>query len=270
MSRHVLACLVVAALLTAGVVPQNVYADGDEINREDDEAWLSAEETAFVASVRERAGSIRDCLSRLRGLVANPEVLDEGWSSEIGWWAVGTAGWGCSLPSAPASMQDISALWQELVCTKLESLCELTNKGRPEYGDIGGVVLWLDSIRGLVEGVEAGIVVVELALINEIARIADARREAERVRAGGGINCFIATAAYGTPAAEEIDILRQFRDEFLQDNAVGRAFVDFYYEASPPIADFISEHEILRTVVREGFVDPVVNVVEITRDSWAK
>ena len=37
-----------------------------------------------------------------------------------------------------------------------------------------------------------------------------------------------------------------------------------------PIADFISEHEILRTVVREGFVDPVVKIVDFTENWWAE
>ena len=87
---------------------------------------------------------------------------------------------------------------------------------------------------------------------------------------GEGEWCFIATAAYGTPVAEEIDILRQFRDEFLLQNAPGRAFVAIYYTTSPPVAEFISEHEVLRTGVREGFVDPVVTVVQLTQTWWVE
>jgi len=83
-------------------------------------------------------------------------------------------------------------------------------------------------------------------------------------------DCFIATAAYGSPTAREIDILRQFRDEFLVHNYPGRAFVDFYYTTSPPIARFISEHDMLRVTVREGFVDPIVAVVEFTESWWAE
>jgi hypothetical protein len=70
--------------------------------------------------------------------------------------------------------------------------------------------------------------------------------------------CFIATAAYGTPMADEIQILRDFRDEYLLINSVGRTFVDFYYRVSPPIAEFITEHPVLKPIVRAGLVPAVV------------
>jgi len=72
--------------------------------------------------------------------------------------------------------------------------------------------------------------------------------------------CFIATAAYGTPLHEDIDVLRDFRDENLMTNLPGRAFVKIYYSASPPLADAIRANECLGTAVREGFVKPVVHI----------
>jgi uncharacterized repeat protein (TIGR02543 family) len=83
---------------------------------------------------------------------------------------------------------------------------------------------------------------------------------------GGG--CFIATAAYGTPTAKQIDVLREFRDDVLLKSALGSQFVDFYYRFSPPVADLIAGNELLRTLVRELLVDPIVRVVEATGNIW--
>ena len=80
--------------------------------------------------------------------------------------------------------------------------------------------------------------------------------------------CFIATAAYGTPTAEQIDVLREFRDVVLLESTAGSQFVALYYQLSPPVADFIAGNELLRTLVRELLVDPIVWVVEATGDIW--
>jgi len=85
---------------------------------------------------------------------------------------------------------------------------------------------------------------------------------------GSGGRCFIATAAYGTPTAEQIDVLREFRDAVLLKSTVGSQFVALYYWLSPPIADFIAGSEPLRTLVRELLIDPIVRVVEATGDMW--
>jgi hypothetical protein len=81
--------------------------------------------------------------------------------------------------------------------------------------------------------------------------------------------CFIATAAYGTDTAEQLDILREFRDAVLLPNSLGAEFVSLYYRASPPIADFISQNEVLRTMVKVGFVDPIVRILTWTHNLWS-
>ncbi|MCL0075061.1 PKD domain-containing protein, partial [Thermodesulfovibrionales bacterium] len=73
--------------------------------------------------------------------------------------------------------------------------------------------------------------------------------------------CFIATAAFGTPLAEEIDILREFRDEYLLTNELGQRFVAFYNRHSPALAEFIAEREAAKKVVRVALW-PLVKIVE--------
>jgi hypothetical protein len=81
-------------------------------------------------------------------------------------------------------------------------------------------------------------------------------------------SCFIATAAYGTPTAKQIDVLREFRDDVLLKSTVGSRLVDLYYQLSPPVANFIAGNELLRTLVRELVVDPIVWVVQSTGGIW--
>ncbi len=45
-------------------------------------------------------------------------------------------------------------------------------------------------------------------------------------------------------------MLRNFRDRYLLTNVPGQAFVRWYYETSPPVADVIAERELLRFMTR--------------------
>ncbi len=76
---------------------------------------------------------------------------------------------------------------------------------------------------------------------------------------GGGGGCFIATAAYGSSMAPHVEILRRVRDRFLLNNRIGRSFVNFYTKYSPPAADFIAGHDILRMFVRISLL-PLVGI----------
>jgi hypothetical protein len=82
------------------------------------------------------------------------------------------------------------------------------------------------------------------------------------------LDCFVATAAYGTDTAEEINILREFRDVVLLASGSGAEFVSLYYEVSPAIAEAISQHDSVRTAVRVGFIAPVVAILNWSYALW--
>lgn len=63
-------------------------------------------------------------------------------------------------------------------------------------------------------------------------------------------SCFIATAAFGSDMAPEVQSFRDFRNKFLLTNSWGRAFVKFYYKHSPYYANLISESEVAKATVR--------------------
>ncbi|MCP1673778.1 subtilisin family serine protease [Natronocella acetinitrilica] len=74
--------------------------------------------------------------------------------------------------------------------------------------------------------------------------------------------CFIATAAYGTPMAEEIQALRAFRDDVLQQHRLGRWFIHGYESLSPPVAAVIAERPRLRALTRL-LLRPVVGAARL-------
>lgn len=76
--------------------------------------------------------------------------------------------------------------------------------------------------------------------------------------------CFIATAAYGTPMAEEVKTLSVFRDKYLMTNPAGRLFVKTYYTVSPPIANFIAKRPHLRYITRQ-MLKPIVWAVKLIK-----
>ena len=82
--------------------------------------------------------------------------------------------------------------------------------------------------------------------------------------------CFVVTAVYGSPLAQEVNTMRIFRDEFLLRYQAGRLFVSTYYRVSPTAAQFISNRRPLRNFLRTVLLAPTVSMVKMTRTRWSR
>ncbi len=78
--------------------------------------------------------------------------------------------------------------------------------------------------------------------------------------------CLIATAAYGSELAPEVQALREFRDGIVMNTKAGnyfmRVFNAFYYSFSPKVAELEAQHEILRSFVRIA-IKPLLIVLSV-------
>jgi hypothetical protein len=76
--------------------------------------------------------------------------------------------------------------------------------------------------------------------------------------------CFVATAAYGSLLANDVELLRSFRDHALETNVMGELAVETYYSVGPALAGVIDESDDLRATTREALA-PVVEIIRARR-----
>jgi hypothetical protein len=65
-----------------------------------------------------------------------------------------------------------------------------------------------------------------------------------------GEGCYIATAVYGSYDADEVLVLRQFRDGYLLRRDWGKKFVRLYYQYSPKLARKLKNITVLNRPVK--------------------
>ena len=87
---------------------------------------------------------------------------------------------------------------------------------------------------------------------------------------GGG--CLIATAAYGSEMAPQVQFLREIRDNTVLQTQSGTSFMtafnSFYYTFSPTIADYERENPVFKEAVKVGLTPlltslTILNYVDI-------
>jgi hypothetical protein len=90
----------------------------------------------------------------------------------------------------------------------------------------------------------------ESGFSTEVSWGTDAPSQGSVPEGGIGGGCLFASAIYRSQYAEEVMLLRTFRDRYLLTHAPGRAFVGVYEDLSPSLSDLIGRHEILRALAR--------------------
>src|SRR6266550_538484 len=68
--------------------------------------------------------------------------------------------------------------------------------------------------------------------------------------ASSSTDCFIVTAAYGSPLDPEVGRFRTFRDAVMLTNRPGRMLVRAYYALSPPMAGVVRRSPLATRIVR--------------------
>jgi len=75
--------------------------------------------------------------------------------------------------------------------------------------------------------------------------------------------CFVATACYGTPDAENIVTLRAFRDSVLRTSVLGKLFIEKYYKYGPSLADIIRGRRLLMFLGRTLICTPSAKLAKL-------
>ena len=95
-------------------------------------------------------------------------------------------------------------------------------------------------------------------------------KEITNVKSGNGGGCLIATAAYGSELAPQIQMLREIRDNQLMNTESGKSFMsgfnELYYTFSPYIADYERENPLFKEVVKIA-ITPMISSLSLMENA---
>ena len=119
------------------------------------------------------------------------------------------------------------------------------------------------------ESVEAFELPRQSPLTENDIRISEESVEASELPGGG---CLIATAAFGSELAPQVQLLREIRDNKVMSTASGAAFMSgfnqFYYLFSPAVADLERQNPIFKDAVKLA-VTPMLHTISLLNNADA-
>ena len=140
----------------------------------------------------------------------------------------------------------------------------------------GPTVIKFENIRNTGQETEFALVVVdktvgEKKVVEESVEVAVEEpvvAPQESSEEGGG--CLIATAAYGSELAPQVQLLREIRDNQLMNTESGKSFMsgfnELYYSFSPIIADYERENPYFKEAVKIA-ITPMLSTLAIMENA---
>lgn len=105
-------------------------------------------------------------------------------------------------------------------------------------------------------------------MLNDIRNEAQKAGYQQSQPTGGSSGCFVVTAAFGTPLAAEVFILRRYRDRELLTCGGGRLIVRLYYLIGPRVARWMVSHPRVRAWMRATVVIAVERLRKTHPELW--
>jgi len=106
----------------------------------------------------------------------------------------------------------------------------------------------------IIRGVDKGGVIYAKSIFNKTTNSWVTRKP-------GPFDCFIATAVYESPLAQEVIVFKTFRDECLMRNWFGRILIHFYCIASPLISAQIEKNDFLKIFIKNLILKPFLGLI---------
>ena len=130
----------------------------------------------------------------------------------------------------------------------------------------GPTVIKFENIRNTGQETEFALVVVDKTVGEKKVVVAEEPTTAPQESSEEGGGCLIATAAYGSELAPQVQMLREIRDNQLMNTESGSAFMsgfnEAYYSFSPYIADMERESPMFKEIVKLGLT-PMISTLSL-------
>ena len=239
----------------------------------------------FYLSVRVQGNNIKAFINEHKVVdLTREEFLDSGWP---GLWS-GTRAWFDAVwltAIIPEAETVTTTITEETIVTEEVTVTETTTMTETVEVGVEATVTETETVEvettvteTVTEAAEVQTTTVTESITETITKTETATAPAETITETvtetatviEQPRCLIATAAFGSEIAPQVQVLREFRDGFVMKTFAGRnfmkAFNAFYYSWSPYIAQAEYENQLLRGIIKAS-IYPLLSILELSRNA---